>query len=420
VEQKPERQADDEINLLDYLIILLKRKWLILGGTIGITLLMGIIVFIWPNEYESNAKFLPPQTASSSLASTMLSQMGSGISTLAGGLLGVSVTNPGYLYVGILTSRTVLDKIIDRFGLMERYKTWKNWIFPFEREDCRKKLTDDIVTAEVDDKSGIVSVTIYEKDPKIAAGMANAFVEEMKKLSKGMAISQAAQMRLFYEEELKDTKVALTKAEDDMRSLQEQTGALQPDDQAKAVIEGDAALRAQIAAQEVEIKVMRTFTTPQNPDLQKAEETLRGMKAQMSKLEVAGGSGYDPLMPTGRMPAVGLEYVRKLRDVKFNEALFEILTKLFESAKMDEARDAAIIQVIDNAVVPTKSAYPKRILIIVLSAFGGFIMWVFAAFVFESKERASRNPDNKERMELLRKYWRLRRKDRSSTVDAER
>lgn len=406
MEQKPERLADDEINLLDYLIVLLKRKWLILGGTVCITLLAGIIVFILPRKYEGRAQFLPPQQASSSLTSAMLSQMGSGISALAGGLLGVSTS--GDLYVRLLSSRTVLDKIIDRFNLMERYRTWKNWIFPFYREDCRKKLTEDVMTAEVDAKSGIVSVTIEEEDPKIAADMANAFVEEVKILSKGMAISEAAQRRLFYEEQLKDTKVALARAEDDMRNFQEKTGALQPDDQAKAVIEGDAALRAQIAAKEVEIKVMRTFSTPQNPDLQKAEEALRGMKAQMSKLESTGSNGHDPLMPTGRMPGVGLEHMRKLRDVKFNETLYEILTKLYESAKMDEARDAAIIQVIDNAVVPTKPVKPKRLLIIVFSVFVGFFMSVIGAFVYEYLHRASVDPGNRERIELLHRYARLR------------
>jgi len=408
VEQKPERLADDEINLLDYLIILLKRKWLILGGTFGFVLLTGIIVFNLPSKYESIAQFLPPQQASSALASAMLSQMGSGISALAGGLLGGGT--PGDLYVGLLTSRTALDKIIDRFDLMKRYRTWKNRILPFYREDCRKILTDDVMTAAVDAKSGIVSVTIDEIDPKIAADMANAFVEEMKTLSKGMAISEAAQRRLFYEEQLKDTKVGLARAEDEMRNFQEKTGALQPDDQAKAVLEGDAALRAQIAATEVQIKLVRTYSTSNNPDLQKLEETLRALNAQRYKLEEKGVNGHDPLMPTGRMPAVGLEYMRKLRDVKFNESLYELLVKLFESAKMEEARDAAIIQVIDKAVVPTKSVKPRRFVIIVLSVFFGFFLSVIGAFLYEYLDRTSVDPGNSKRIELLRSYARLRKK----------
>jgi len=409
VEQKPERQADDEINLLDYLIILLKRKWLILGGTISFVLVVGIVVFIMPNEYAAESRFLPPQQSSSSLAAAMLGQVGAGISGLAGSLLGVSTT--GDLYVGLLSSRTVLDKIIDRFDLMKRYRTWKNWIFPFYREDCRKKLTGDVLTAAADANSGIVSVTIYEKDPKIAAEMANAFVEEMKNLSKGMAISEAAQRRLFYEEQLKDSKEALSRAEEDMRGFQEKTGVLQVDDQAKAVIEGIAIASAQIAAKEVEIKVMKAFSTAQNPDLQKAEESLRGLRTELAKLELKGGTGHEPLMPTGRMPSVGVEYVRKLRDVKFNETLYENLIKMYELAKMDEARDAAVIQVVDKAVVPEKKAKPKRVLIIVLAAFVGFFLAVFAAFILEFKEKASTYPGNSERLELLRRYARLRNRE---------
>lgn len=409
MEQKPERQADDEINLLDYLIILLKRKWLILGGTISFVLVVGIVVFIMPNEYAAESRFLPPQQSSSSLAAAMLGQVGAGISGLAGSLLGVSTT--GDLYVGLLSSRTVLDKIIDRFDLMKRYRTWKNWIFPFYREDCRKKLTEDVLTAAADANSGIVSVTIYEKDPKIAAEMANAFVEEMKNLSKGMAISEAAQRRLFYEEQLKDSKEALSRAEEDMRGFQEKTGVLQVDDQAKAVIEGIAIASAQIAAKEVEIKVMKAFSTAQNPDLQKAEESLRGLRTELAKLELKGGTGHEPLMPTGRMPSVGVEYVRKLRDVKFNETLYENLIKMYELAKMDEARDAAVIQVVDKAVVPEKKAKPKRVLIIVLAAFVGFFLAVFAAFILEFKEKASTYPGNSERLELLRRYARLRNRE---------
>jgi tyrosine-protein kinase Etk/Wzc len=408
VEEK-RTEIEDEINLLDYLIIIFKRKKFILKMTFGITLIVGIIVFIMPNQYEADAKFLPPQGASLGIASAMLSQAGSGIASLAGGLLGVS--NPGNLYVGLLNSRTVLDRIIDRFGLMERYKSWINWVFPFAREECRKKLSDDVMTAEVDDSSGIVTVTIYEEDPEIAAEMANAFVEETKNLSKGMAISAAAQQRLFYQEQLKDTKVALARAEDDLRKFQEKTGALLPDEQAKAVIEGDAALRAQIVATEVQIKVARTYSTPNNPDLQKLEETLRALKAQQSRIEGKGGPGHDPLMPTGRMPSEGLEYMRKLRDVKFNEQLYELFVKLFESSKMDEARDAAIIQVVDKAVVPTKKAKPRRVLIIILATFVGFISAVITVFVLELKEKAANEPGNRERIELLRSYARLRNRE---------
>lgn len=413
-------QGDEEINLLDYFIVILKRKKIILCGTLCVVLAVTIIVFTMSNKFQAEVRFLPPpQSSSSNLASAMLSSLGvAGVSGLAGSLLGGNA--PGDMYVGLLNSRTVLDKIIDRFDLMTRYKTWINRILPYKREDCRKKLTSNIMFAETDDKSGIVSLAILDEDPKVAADMANSFLNEMEHLYKFMAVTEASKRKLFYEGQLKAAKENLANAENDMKNYQEKTGVLQVDAQAQAVIQGDAALRAQIAAKEVEINVMKTFSTAQNPDMQKAEEALRGMKAQLAKLEVKSGGGADPLMPTGRMPAVGMEYVRKLRDLKFYEALYELLIKQYEMAKLDEVKDIVVVQEVDRAVVPTKPAKPKRLLIIVLSIFIGLFLSVIAAFVMEMKEKVFGNPNNKERMDLLRKYWHLRRKDKSSTVDAQR
>jgi len=406
VEQRPERQADDEINLLDYLIIILKRKWLILTGTVGIALLVGIVVFILPNKYVGTAQFLPPQDTSSTIATAMLSQLG-GLSSIAGSALGLK--SPNDMYVGLLNSRTVLDRIIDRFGLMKRYN--KNWIFPFYREDARKKLIEDVLVVTNNDESGLVAVSIEDKDPKTAADMANAFLEELKLLCKGLAITEAAQRRLFYDEQLRDVKANLTKSEEDMRTFQEKTGVLQVDQQAQAVIQGDAAVRAQIAAKEVEIRVLKTFSTGQNPDLQRALESLRAMQAQLAKIEVKAGEGPDPLMPTGRMPSVGLQYVRNMRDLKFNETLYELLMKQYELAKMDEARDATVIQIVDKAVVPEKSEKPNRVLLIAAAMFAAFFLSVVAAFVLEFKEKALTYPGNRQRIELLRRYARLRKKE---------
>jgi uncharacterized protein involved in exopolysaccharide biosynthesis len=398
-----ERKApkDDEINLLDYLIILLKRKKLIIGITLGAAVITAIISFIMPPMFKAETAILPPQQ-SSSMASQLLSQMGAGgLTGFVGGALGIQT--PSDLYVGMLKSNTVADRIIDRFDLMKLYNS------EF-REDVREELIEDVLDATSDKNSGIITITIEDKDPKRAADMANAFVDELKNLNKGLAVTEAAQRRLFFEEQLKDTKTSLMKAEEAMKSFQEKTGALQVEEQAKAVIEGIANLRAQIVAKEVEIQVMKTYSTPNNPDLQMAEEAARGLKTELNKFEAKGGSGHDPLMPTGRMPGVGTEYVRKLRDLKFNETLFELLTKQYELARLDEARDAAIIQVIDKAVPPQKKAKPKTILLIAVAACVGFFLSVLLAFFMEYKEKSSRNPETKARFEILKKYAAFRLK----------
>jgi tyrosine-protein kinase Etk/Wzc len=397
-------RVEDEINLLDYLIVILKRKKLIVGITLGAAIITAIIVFlIMTPIYMAQTRILPPQIGSSSIALGMLSQMAgaAGAQSITESL---GLKSPSDLYVGMLESRTVADKIIDRFNLMKLYEA-------DYREDARKQLLEDVFEAETDKDSGIITISIEDKDPKRAADMANAFVEELKNLTKGLAVTEASQRRLFFEDQLKDTKMALVKAEEGMQGFQEKTGALQVDEQTKAVIEGIAMLRAQIAAKEVQLRVMRTYATAQNPDLQRAEDELKGLKAELGKLEATGGSGHDPLIPTGRMPEIGTEYVRKLRDLKFYEDLYELLTKQYEAAKLDEARYAAVIQVIDKAIPPEKIAKPKKLLIILIATFTGFFLSLFVAFFAEYKEKALEEPENKKRVETLKKYaifWRKR------------
>jgi len=392
-------QQEDEINLFDYLIVLLKRKRLIIGITLGAAIITAIISLIMPPIYRAETKILPPQQGSS-MATQFLSQLGS-----AAGLVGgaVGIKTPNDLYIGLLKSRLVLDGVIDRFKLMELYKTKS-------RENARRGLADTL-KARDDKKSGIITIGVEDKDPKRAADMANAFVEELKNMNKGLAVTEAGQRRLFFEEQLKDTKEALIKAEDSMEGFQERTGAIKIDEQAKAVIEGIANLRAQIAAKEVGLKVMRTYATPQNPDIQRAEEELRGMREQLGRLETrSGGHNPDPLMPTGRIPGVGTEYIRKLREFKYQEALYEILLKQYEAARLDEARDAAIIQVIEKAIPPEKRVKPKRKQMVMIATFSGLFFSVFAAFFMEYIEKLKSNPEDKVRLEAIKKNANFRLK----------
>jgi tyrosine-protein kinase Etk/Wzc len=390
--ETPVERDNDEINLLDLLIVLLKRKRLILGITFISALITAIVSLIMPPVYRAETSLLPPQP-SSSMALQALSQLAGGAAGIGAEVLGIKT--PADLYAGLLKSNTVLDRIIDRFKLMELYKCKY-------RTDARKRLLDNIQVS-VDKKSNIITISVEDKDPVRAAQMANAFVEELKALTKGLAITEASQRRLFFEEQLKDTKLALIKAEEDLKKFQEKTGAIKVEEQAKAVIEGIATLRAQIAAKEVEIKVMKTYSTPYNPDLQRAEEALRAMKAELQKLEAKEGKTPDPLMPTGRMPEVGMEYLRKLRELKFNETLYELLLKGYETARLDEARDAVVIQVVDKPIPPDKRAKPKRTLMVLVATFTGFFLSIFIAFFIEYKEKASQDPEQKERIEAIRK-----------------
>jgi len=384
---------DEEINLLDLLIVLAKHKRLIIGITFGAALIAAILSLIMTPIYKAETKILPPQQGSSSMASQLVGQLG-GLAGLAGGAIGLKTSND--LYIALLKSRPILDNMIDRLKLMEFYEVKS-------RDDARKTLVGSLKTQD-DKKSGIVSIGIEGKDPIMAADIANAFVEELRDYNKKLALTEASQRRLFFEEHLKDAKEALIKSEEAMQGFQEKTGALKIDDQARAVIEGIAQLRAQIAAKEIELRVMRSFATPQNPDLQRVEAELGGLKVELAKIESRGGSGYDPLMPTGRMPRVGTDFIRRMRDLKYNETLYEIMAKQYEMARLDEAKDAPIIQVIEKAIPPEKRIKPKRSQMVMIATVTGFFLSVFATFFMEFLEKTSSDPKTREGLERLKRY----------------
>lgn len=388
-----EEKVEDEIDVLDYFIVLAKRKKLIIAITLSITIITAVISLIMPPIYRAETRVLPPQQSDSGIATQLLGRFG-GAAGLAGSALGIK--NPSELYVGMIKSRTIYDRIIDRFGLMDIYDAEY-------REDARERLKDS-VNVELDKTSSILVISVEDKDPGKAADMANAFVEELKKLLQNIAVTEASLRRLFFEKQLEQIKDTLIKSEEAMKEFQERTGILEVEQQAGAVIESIANLRAHIAAKEVELKVMRTYSTPNNPDLQKVAETLKGLKIELAKLETKGGSNPDPLMPTGRMPAVGTDYIRKLRDMKYNEKLFELIAGQYEIARVDEARDAAIIQAIDKAVPPEKKFKPKRTLMVIIAAFVSFFLSVFVAFFMEYIEKQSEGGKERSKVATLKKH----------------
>ncbi len=397
MEEKPIETQENEIDLLDYLIVLAKRKSFIIKVTFGFAIIAAIVSLVMSPIYKAETKILPPVNGSSGIATQLMNQLGQ-LSSIAGiSNIPINGKAPNELYIGLLKSRTVLDGIIDRFDLMKLYR--KRY-----RENVREKLINNVLSVRDDKKSGIITINIEDKDPKRAAEMANAFVEELQKLNTGLAITQASQRRLYFEEQLQAAKASLTQAEENVKGFQEKTGTLHIESQAKAVLEGIGMIRAQIAAKEVELKVMKTYSTPQNPDLKRVEETLRGLRAELAKMEGKGGKGHDPLMPTGRMAQLGTDYAKQLRDLKFNEVLYGLLLQQYEAAKLDEAKNATTIQVIDKAVPPEKRVKPKRTMIVILGAIIGFFLSVFAAFLVEYRERANENAEDRERFDTLKKY----------------
>ncbi len=368
----------DEITLMELLAIIAKRKSLIIRTTIIAAVLAAIISFLIPNCYTATTSLLPPQQPQS-LASALATQMGgagSMLGAVAGGNLGLK--NPNDIYIGMLKSRIVSDVLIKRFDLKKVYRDKRV-------SDARKDLQD--ATNIQSGKEGFITVSVEDKDRKRAADMANAYVEELRNLTSHMAVTEAGQRRLFFEEQLRIAKDDLANAEVAMKETQQKTGLIQLDSQAKAIIESVAQIRAQIAEKEVELRAMQFSATDQNPDLLRLREQLAGLRVQSAKLEGQQNTGAgDIQVPTGSVPEAGLQYIRRLRDVKYYETIFELLAKQLEASRLDEARQGAVIQVVDPAVEPDKKSSPQRSLIIIASiifAFVGSIVWVSISEIIE-------------------------------------
>jgi uncharacterized protein involved in exopolysaccharide biosynthesis len=387
-------QDDDEINLMDLVLVLAKHNRFIMKLTGSVAVLAIIYALLQPNIYTAKTVILPPQQGAST-ASMLLGSLG-GLAGLAGGAAGIK--SPNDLHIGMLKSRTLADKMIARFKLQQKFKAKT-------MEATRAALAGgtEIKTG----KDGFITIEYSDKDPKFAASIANAYVEELDKLNNTLAITESSRKRLFFEKQVKATRDNLVAAELGMKQTQERTGLIQPEAQGQAIIMAAANLRAQVTSAEVKLQSMGSFATPQNPDYQKLQQNLTSLRAQLAKAERNGVQGRgDIMVPTGKLPETGLEYLRKMRDLKYQETLFELLAKQFEIAKIDEAKEAALIQVVDKALVPEQKSKPKRSLIVILATLMAFFIGVLLAFVREASERASLDPASAERMNLLRRYLR--------------
>lgn len=382
----------EEIHLLDLLIVLARHKKLVIGMPIATGLIAMAISLAMTPIFTSTAKIMPPQQQQGSgLAAAMLGQLG-GLAGAAGSIAGLK--NPNDLYVGMLESRTVADNLIAKFKLKDRYEC--------ETMDDARKALDKATDIDNGKKDGLISISVNDEDPKFAAELANAYVDELTRLNQTMAVSDAAKRRLFFEKQLTDTKDRLADAEVAMRKTQEKTGMIQPDGQVQAIISGIAQLKATIAAKEVQLKAMRTFATAQNPDLLRTQEELSGLQAQLAKLEKNQPfKEGDFMVPTGKLPEVGVEYVRRLRDVKYYETLFEMLAKQYELAKIDESKDSSMIQVLDKAVPAERKAKPKRAIITLGGLLGGGVLGILMAFVIEGYRRSRVDPESTGRWQEL-------------------
>ena len=382
-------------HFIEPLIVMAKHKVLILGTVVGAALLSLVVVFLLPQYYTAEAKLLPPQQ-SQSMASAMMGQLSQLAPLLqAAGGKDLGIRNPNDMYVAMLKSRTVADALIDRFSLMSVYHKKL-------REEARKRLED--LTQVTAGKDSIISVLVDDRSPARAAEMANAYIDELEKLTRTLAVTDAGKRRIFFEREVKAANDELATAESQLKQTEETTGIIQLDSQAKVMLEAYADLRGQVAAKQVEIQAMRSFATPENPDLIRAQQELAALQTQLSRFERGQGNRSPTDLALEKVPGAGLEYIRKFREVKYRETLFELLAKQYEAARIDEARDASVIQVMDKAVTPEKRSWPKRGLFVLTVTLIALLVGILLAYLTEGLKRTKEDPQFAAKWHLLKAY----------------
>jgi uncharacterized protein involved in exopolysaccharide biosynthesis len=372
---------------LEFLAEAGRQKFRLLIFTFGGGTVFLLISLLLPNQYTAVTVILPPQQTRST-AYSLLGQLGDLGSVVAPNL----VRNPSALYITLLESHTVADRLVDRFGLADVYSC--RW-----RSKCRAGLKRK--TSIHSFKDGSISVEVDDGDAQRAAALANGYVEELVRLNQNLAIGEAKQRRLFFEDQLKNASDKLHQAEEALRESQKSTGVVQLDAQARVFTAAAAQLRAEIAGKQLELDEMRKFATADNPTVVRSEHVLQAMASRLAQLET-GSPETRSQVTSGRMAEVGIELVRRTREVKYREAVFEMLAKQLELAHLDEAKNGAFIQVLDRADAPDRKNAPHRILLILV----GIVLGFLAGFLFisagKSLERWRQDPILGEHVEILR------------------
>ena len=365
-----------------------KRIKALAAFVLGLTLITwaGSVLFL-PKIYRSEATILPLEPPDTTLV-TVLAQFGG---TLP--FWGLQKQSSSQTIIAVLESRTIAEAIAKRFGsaiLLEKKQNpledKGHPLDPVEMES-RIRTVKSIRKVIWDKKTGVVKVRVEHRDPKLAAQVANAYLEEADKFMRDNALTMVKRQRIFLETQVEKTKKELQRAEEELKAFQEEKRLVVMDAQAQAAIKGVAELKAIITAKEVELDVLKTYATAQNPRVQILDSEIKELTKQLQKLEAENSAKGGSDLSLVSAPDLGLTYARLQREVSYKEKLLEMLYKMYESARIDEAREDIKFQIIDQAAPSYRPVSPKP----VFNTLIAFFVSVFLAILWvSSRERAKR------------------------------
>jgi len=356
-----ELKGDEELDLQELLAPALRRWGLLLGATVVAGALGAAGSFLITPQFTSSTTFLPPQQQQSSAAAALASL--GGLASLG---IGGGVKSPADQYVSLMQSVTVSDRMIDRFHLMNVYKSKY-------RVDARKALGIHS-QIELGKKDGLITVSVDDSDPRRAADIANQYVEELRRMTSVLAVTEAQQRRAFFEKQMQDAKTKLVAAQSVLQQSGFTSGAIKAEPRAAA--EQYAQLRAQATAADVKLQTLRNSLVDTAPEVQQQSALLAALRSKLDQFEASTQS--DTSVP---------DYVSKYREFKYQETLFDLMSKQYELARVDESREGALIQVVDPAQPAELKSKPKRSFIAIGAALAG--VFLMAAWLILSDRRRS-------------------------------
>jgi tyrosine-protein kinase Etk/Wzc len=392
------------VSVLDLLTWLGESKRLIAGITAFAIAASLALALTRTSIYTARTTLIPPSAQQPSGSAAALASLGSSIGMAGGGL---GAKTPDEQYVSLLRSNTVQRALIDRFQLKKRYAV--------DKYEVLRKVLPGFIRVLSDKKSGVLTVEVDDEDPQFAADLANAHAEEVIKLLGKLAVTEAQQRRTFFEQQLKNTKENLIKAEQTLREVQEKSGMVVLDKQAEALIEMVAKIKVRIAEREVQLKVMRTGTTPDNPQVRLLSSEIAALRGELARMESSTGTekpskGRTQDIPVNKLPATAVDFIRATREVKFQESMLASMLRQFETAKMDETKDAPSLQQVDVALPPDYKSGPSRAGIVLAGTLIGLLgssLFILARRYVDLVRR--RDPHSVAAWGGLAKAWRWRR-----------
>lgn len=354
---------EEQLSLASGAKVLWRERWLMLSvAVLGAAISVGV-AFLLPRYYTASTILLPPQQQQSGAGA--LAQLGS-LAGMAG--VAVGAKTPDEMYVALLRTRRLQAAVIDQLGLKAHYETETV-------ADTRKRL-NAMSRVNSDKKTGLITIEVDDRNPEFAARLANAHVDELRRVLGTLAVTEAQQRRAFFEQQVSKTSAALARAELAFRKIQAENGMVASQALAESDVKAGVELRARIAAREVELQSLSHFATSQSAEVQRVSAELAALRNQLNKVESGGRGGNTPASVDVTR---GMEAVQAFRNVKVLEAGLEALVKQLEIAKVDESREGPLLQQVDVAVPPELPSKPSRVLVVAGGVAASLLMGAFLA-----------------------------------------